>query len=216
MLDFQNSQTKNDLKPWNKAAEVSPLMSMHGKNLYDPDEEKHQKQQKNKNSSTNNSTLSLHIAAVEDSIEAKMFGEIKGGLKEMSLVKKQHNLKQIFHDSKSIIQNPFEFPRQQESDAGGPPEVAQYRASQRLLNPNELHALSPEEMEIRLRDETKELFSPLIDDFVENNKKGLIKTKEAFDHIVNVLKQAEQDEKFSRAQKNDYKFVHRFVVCVNS
>uniref|UniRef100_A0AC35GYA6 Uncharacterized protein n=1 Tax=Panagrolaimus sp. PS1159 TaxID=55785 RepID=A0AC35GYA6_9BILA len=81
----------------------------------------------------NNSTLSLHIAAYENSIEAdSLFNNgTKKSLKQSDFIKKGENLKQFFAAS---IQNPFEFPRQQENDKSK--ETAHFKASQRLTNPN--------------------------------------------------------------------------------
>uniref|UniRef100_A0AC34FWW1 Uncharacterized protein n=1 Tax=Panagrolaimus sp. ES5 TaxID=591445 RepID=A0AC34FWW1_9BILA len=87
----------------------------------------------------NNSTLSLHIAAYENSAEVSAHtnecNEEKDGLNngKSGLYKK---VKQINAGPVSTVQNPFEFPRQQKNQTGEP-EVMHFKASQRLLNPND-------------------------------------------------------------------------------
>uniref|UniRef100_A0AC34GY17 Uncharacterized protein n=1 Tax=Panagrolaimus sp. ES5 TaxID=591445 RepID=A0AC34GY17_9BILA len=88
----------------------------------------------------NSSTLSLHIAAYENSVEAyaqtnELNEEKKGSKTDNGKLWK--NAKQIIAGLVSVVQNPFEFPRQQKNQTGEP-EVMQFKASQRLLNPNEL------------------------------------------------------------------------------
>uniref|UniRef100_A0AC35F4G6 Uncharacterized protein n=1 Tax=Panagrolaimus sp. PS1159 TaxID=55785 RepID=A0AC35F4G6_9BILA len=39
---------------------------------------------------------------------------------------------------KKLLQNPFEFSRQQENDQFKKPEIAQFRTSQQLINPNQM------------------------------------------------------------------------------
>uniref|UniRef100_A0AC34FHQ4 Uncharacterized protein n=1 Tax=Panagrolaimus sp. ES5 TaxID=591445 RepID=A0AC34FHQ4_9BILA len=86
----------------------------------------------------NSSTLSLHIAAYENLTENDISPDEDDGNEELNreksdLIKKWKNVKQLF--STSTIQSQFEFPRQQRSQATQP-ETLQFKASQRLLNPN--------------------------------------------------------------------------------
>uniref|UniRef100_A0A914PTR3 C2H2-type domain-containing protein n=1 Tax=Panagrolaimus davidi TaxID=227884 RepID=A0A914PTR3_9BILA len=82
---------------------------------------------KNNISSKNKSTISLNIAAYENSNESAKSDVIKNGLK---------NERKIAKDYFPLPQNPFEFPRQQDSSLPKP-KVSQFRAFQHLLNPNE-------------------------------------------------------------------------------
>uniref|UniRef100_A0A914QKR7 Uncharacterized protein n=1 Tax=Panagrolaimus davidi TaxID=227884 RepID=A0A914QKR7_9BILA len=81
----------------------------------------------------NNSTLSLHIAAYENSNEAYDLVTDSISVENVGTTRKN----QIFHHFCSSTQNPFEFPRQQEQRQIAKPEVMEFKASQTLLNPNQ-------------------------------------------------------------------------------
>uniref|UniRef100_A0AC35G560 Uncharacterized protein n=1 Tax=Panagrolaimus sp. PS1159 TaxID=55785 RepID=A0AC35G560_9BILA len=121
---------RKDSNSWKKSAK--DLSLNYGK-------EEESKKGKNSNS-TNKSTLSLHISTYENSVKAEsdlFFGDKNDEILHKQS-KKLENKKQAFIDSKAIIQNPFEFPRQQESAEIKKAEIAYFKANQRLANPNPL------------------------------------------------------------------------------
>uniref|UniRef100_A0A914Z3V8 Uncharacterized protein n=1 Tax=Panagrolaimus superbus TaxID=310955 RepID=A0A914Z3V8_9BILA len=88
-----------------------------------------------KNLGVNNSTLSLHIAAyeasIEDSTSFNVDGIAKSGIKEWPFISLNTN------------KSPFEFPRQQENDHRTILETMRFKSSQKLLNPNDANSTIP-------------------------------------------------------------------------
>uniref|UniRef100_A0AC35GI02 Uncharacterized protein n=1 Tax=Panagrolaimus sp. PS1159 TaxID=55785 RepID=A0AC35GI02_9BILA len=115
---------------WNKFFKISNLPTFN-------DEIRKEKSGKNWEENTNSSTLSLYITAHENSSEAVTFVSFHDNENSLKNNKfgsiKKH---EIFDTSTIFIQNPFEFPRQHNYEVTEP-EMCQYKASQRLLNPNE-------------------------------------------------------------------------------
>uniref|UniRef100_A0A914QSY7 Uncharacterized protein n=1 Tax=Panagrolaimus davidi TaxID=227884 RepID=A0A914QSY7_9BILA len=81
------------------------------------------------NAATNKSTLSLHISAYENSIEST-------AALGLDLFNDKISKRKPFIVSSLTVQNPFEFPRQQENEPSRS-SVMQFSSSQRLRNPNE-------------------------------------------------------------------------------
>uniref|UniRef100_A0A914QRA7 Uncharacterized protein n=1 Tax=Panagrolaimus davidi TaxID=227884 RepID=A0A914QRA7_9BILA len=127
MLDSKISgifEKKEKLQLWNKASSDSnlkPTLKENAQNFW-------------KKHSTKNSTLFLHISTYENSVKAES-GSFGDGNDENHRLDKEKNAKQIFTASKFVVQNPFEFSRQQ-NDKMSESELSQFKASQRLLNPN--------------------------------------------------------------------------------
>uniref|UniRef100_A0AC34FGE9 Exophilin 5 n=1 Tax=Panagrolaimus sp. ES5 TaxID=591445 RepID=A0AC34FGE9_9BILA len=105
-----------------------------------------EKEELKKNKSANSSTLSLHIVAYENSVEASLDSdscknqELENKTENRSLINKWKTPKHFFSGVLSTFQNPFEFPRQQEYEGTKTPEVAHFKASQKMLNPNQSKA----------------------------------------------------------------------------
>uniref|UniRef100_A0AC34G314 Uncharacterized protein n=1 Tax=Panagrolaimus sp. ES5 TaxID=591445 RepID=A0AC34G314_9BILA len=114
----------------------SYYLSINGK-IHDKEKSK---KEKNSNA-VNNSTLSLHIAFYENLNEAtNELSEEEERLvvknKKFNSIRKYENVKQLFTGSAaSLLQNPFEFLRQQQNQSYDP-EIMQFKASQSLFNPN--------------------------------------------------------------------------------
>uniref|UniRef100_A0A914QJZ5 Uncharacterized protein n=1 Tax=Panagrolaimus davidi TaxID=227884 RepID=A0A914QJZ5_9BILA len=141
-MELQQQLNYPDSKVSGKCKERKKLSSLEKPSkwlkLYNNAEEKFDKRWKKDGNSlnTNESTLSLHIAAYEKSIEDVASDTLNGKNKEdlkHDTPKPIRKIKQTV-TSTFVIQNLFEFPRQQRSNTSEP-ELSQFRASQRLLNP---------------------------------------------------------------------------------
>uniref|UniRef100_A0A914PNX1 Uncharacterized protein n=1 Tax=Panagrolaimus davidi TaxID=227884 RepID=A0A914PNX1_9BILA len=125
----ENYNEKERLQLWNKSSKISTFTTLN------EDNNDLKKRRKNENTLkiTNKSTISLHIAAYENSTEAAgsnlSHNENIEGLKKekFGLIKKQCFTKCL------KIRNPFEFPRQQNGNQRNESEGMQFSASQQLL-----------------------------------------------------------------------------------
>uniref|UniRef100_A0AC34FEV4 Uncharacterized protein n=1 Tax=Panagrolaimus sp. ES5 TaxID=591445 RepID=A0AC34FEV4_9BILA len=134
--DYNDLRVKENSTLWKKS---NKNLSSSFMNL-DYSFGKKDKFKKKESSITQSSTLALHIACYENTMEAEADSESaeKEDLKDSKkgLIKKWDISKQFLSGlSSPNIQNPFEFPRQQESEEARQPEVVQFKASQKLLDP---------------------------------------------------------------------------------
>uniref|UniRef100_A0A914PX16 DUF4817 domain-containing protein n=1 Tax=Panagrolaimus davidi TaxID=227884 RepID=A0A914PX16_9BILA len=104
-------------------------------------ESKNRWKKSSSSNTTTESTISLHIAAYENSNEASasdsFYDKQHDGLKndKLNTFKTCKNTNHLFNAALEF-QTPFEFPRQQ-NDEVAEPEMSHFRASQRLLNRND-------------------------------------------------------------------------------
>uniref|UniRef100_A0AC34F1V3 Uncharacterized protein n=1 Tax=Panagrolaimus sp. ES5 TaxID=591445 RepID=A0AC34F1V3_9BILA len=138
MLDVTNdSEVRKYSKTWQQSFNTFPSNFLSANN-YESDKNE---RKENKNSNFNISTLSLHISTYENSIEATSDSDLDerndSKIKCSSLFKKWETAKQFNIGQALIAQNPFEFPRQQEAKETKTPEISQFKAFQKLLNPNQ-------------------------------------------------------------------------------
>uniref|UniRef100_A0A914PPC3 Uncharacterized protein n=1 Tax=Panagrolaimus davidi TaxID=227884 RepID=A0A914PPC3_9BILA len=151
LLDYSESNNSEEKKNlWNK-------FNKHLPQLNDNSDKELKKQNDSSKSIKNNSTLSLHISAYENSNESKI-DIYDSGSNTSDLNKTFKNAKPILIGLlKTVIQNPFEFARQQENDENKvPPEIAQFKASQKLISPYE--KISDGEIRSNDEEEKNEVF----------------------------------------------------------
>uniref|UniRef100_A0AC34GYE7 Uncharacterized protein n=1 Tax=Panagrolaimus sp. ES5 TaxID=591445 RepID=A0AC34GYE7_9BILA len=115
---------------WNKNIQPSHQKSFDHTGINEQYKEETSNKFKN-SSSTNSSTLSLHIAAYENSIDFEWIPD-----NQLRDHKYKKNKRKRFGKKSKPKEVPFEIPRQQENQ-NTEPEVMQFKASQRILNPND-------------------------------------------------------------------------------
>uniref|UniRef100_A0A914YZY7 Uncharacterized protein n=1 Tax=Panagrolaimus superbus TaxID=310955 RepID=A0A914YZY7_9BILA len=117
---FQTYEKNGKVRSWNKLS-VNDLSTKFSNYLnFNNEKEEPTKILCSNGSSTTRSTLSLHIAAYENSIEVVVSHD--------KVIPNPQKL--------AVSRNAFEFPRQQQEQAINEPEIMQFKASQRLMNPN--------------------------------------------------------------------------------
>uniref|UniRef100_A0AC34F064 MIF4G domain-containing protein n=1 Tax=Panagrolaimus sp. ES5 TaxID=591445 RepID=A0AC34F064_9BILA len=128
---FDGDNSKNNL--WNKSAEINSK-KFKDLNIFNSKENK--KSDKTCSNLKNSSTLSLHISAYENSVvdveNEQDSDENACSFKQNKFVKSYWK---SFKDFGSTTKNPFEMSRQQ-IDGATEPEIMQFKASKKLLNPN--------------------------------------------------------------------------------
>uniref|UniRef100_A0A914QHG0 Uncharacterized protein n=1 Tax=Panagrolaimus davidi TaxID=227884 RepID=A0A914QHG0_9BILA len=119
-----NFEEKGKSQAWNKSSDL--YLNILKINV------KSNKEWKKESTDTNNSTLSLNITAYENSIEA-----VSNQFNDKNVEDLGNQKFGTFSASTLLIQNPFEFPRQQNYTMPQP-EVSQFKASQQLVTPTKV------------------------------------------------------------------------------
>uniref|UniRef100_A0A914P7Z1 Chloroplast protein-transporting ATPase n=1 Tax=Panagrolaimus davidi TaxID=227884 RepID=A0A914P7Z1_9BILA len=123
---------KNAFRSWKKNDITNQTYNLSCNNRNEENDSR-----KVKDSNKNNSTISLNIAAYENSVEAQNIKFNRSEkTKQDKLNRARKNVQPMFPGVSCVIQNPFEFPRQQDGNQRNESEGMQFRASQTLLNPN--------------------------------------------------------------------------------
>uniref|UniRef100_A0A914PXA0 Uncharacterized protein n=1 Tax=Panagrolaimus davidi TaxID=227884 RepID=A0A914PXA0_9BILA len=130
---------------WKKSAKYLPLN-------YENDDNENEEELKKC------STLSLHIKAYENSVNA--ISDTSDG----DISKKKDITKQNLFDPIAVIQNPFEFPRQQENDENKEAETASFKVDQILFKPK-TYPRNASAVPIIEEKEMPRVCSPVYDEF---------------------------------------------------
>uniref|UniRef100_A0AC35FJL6 Uncharacterized protein n=1 Tax=Panagrolaimus sp. PS1159 TaxID=55785 RepID=A0AC35FJL6_9BILA len=187
-LSANNHEENKKPKTWCKSSKISNFTIFHNKE----DTFNYLKQDFFLKNTNNNSTLSLHISAHENSTEN--FGESLRK-KKSKFKQNQKNAEIFFTTSTFFIQNSFEFPRQQNVEISEP-EVSQFKASQQLINPNEALKNDQQDIEKQTTEQLK-LQTDELQAILKQQEETLTKQHEIYNKV-----RTENQEEISRL-KND-------------
>uniref|UniRef100_A0AC34GN69 MYND-type domain-containing protein n=1 Tax=Panagrolaimus sp. ES5 TaxID=591445 RepID=A0AC34GN69_9BILA len=142
LQNHYDSKSKSDSRSVDKYEKTLNSFSSDRLNVLESQEKKQKKPEGN-SSVTKSSTLSLHIAAYEKDVESSAAFDADNHIVSNESLTKNSNcnktwkgVKQLFTSSSQM--DFFEIPRQQnQKKVSNKPEVMQFKASQKLHNPNE-------------------------------------------------------------------------------
>uniref|UniRef100_A0A914Q8S2 Uncharacterized protein n=1 Tax=Panagrolaimus davidi TaxID=227884 RepID=A0A914Q8S2_9BILA len=133
---FRQPDVKDNRESWNWNRKLSKDSKMPNFAVVENNGDKLMKVENewksSKTKNNNGSTFSLHISAFKNSVEIENGQNYENDAKKL----KPKTIAETFEVN---LKNSFEIPRQQEDDdTYCEPEISQFRAGQRLLNPNQL------------------------------------------------------------------------------